>query len=372
MIYVSCFLCSTVFAWLAQRCKGKSAVFFWSALSVLVLSILGGLRYPYMTVDFRIYVKPTFDIVQKSTSFAAALEESGTEVGFLFVTYLACKIFGHVNWALFFYQLITISCFYIGAYRHRKYVSIPLLMLVFAFIEYNNSYMIMRQSMACGIIFMGLKNLEEKKYLKFSLYILVANLFHSSALICFPLLIGVHMVMTSETVVKKNWLNFFIMCSAVMILMYTKPIILLILGYYNVESTEKYINYAFSARFYGAGNWSTIVILFILLITLVLYSKRAKTVIMPTGGGGLNFLQFSLLVHIIYFIFVSFMEGRVFLYSRYMYLLPFAQIPKLIREKHLRVIALLCVVSYSVLFWLNFYVFRGWLKVVYPYRSILQ
>lgn len=372
MIYISCFLLSTAFAWLASRSKEKFIVFVWSVLSILVLCILGGLRYPYMTIDVRIYVQPTFNAMQNVSSFAAAVEESNAELGFLFVTYLSCKIFGHINWALFFYQLITISCFYIGAYRHRKNVSLPLLMFVFCFIEYNNSYMIMRQSMACGIIFMGLTNLEEKKYLKFSLYILVANLFHASALICFPLFIGVHMVMTSELVVKKNWLNFFIIFAAIAVLMYIRSIFLFALSYYESGVSEKYANYVLLARYQkDVTSWSNILLIIILLVMLALYRKKAKTIIMPKGGGGVNFLQFSLIVHIIYFIFVRLAESRVFLYSRYMYLIPLAAIPSLVREKHLKLMALLGVVSYAVLFWLNFYVLRGWLRVVYPYRSIL-
>lgn len=375
MIYISCFLTSTAFAWLASRSKEKWLTFVWSALSIMVLCVLGGLRYPFMTVDVSLYVQPTFDAAKNSFTLAQFIEHtSSSEVGFFFVTYMSCKNFGSINWALFFYQIITISCFYIGAYRHRKNVSLPLLIFAFCCLQYNMTYMIIRQSMASGIIFMGLTNLEEKKYLRFSLYILAATLFHNSALICFPLLIGVHMVMTSETVLKNNWLNFFIILSTVLVLIYVKPLMLFIVNNYmiNLSVAGKYASYILLyGQVKSTFGWFRILPFITLLLALTLYKDKAKSIIMPANRGWANFFQFYLLVHIIYYAFVKFMEQRIFMYQEYMYLLLFATIPKLVKEKYLRLIALTGIIFCLLVYWLYYCVFVGWMTVTWPYRSIL-
>lgn len=372
MIYIYCFLASVAFAYLASRSKGKIAVFLWSAMSILVLCVLGGLREPFMTIDVKVYAWPHFMKAREAPSFVDMLKLVHTpEIGYLAVCYLSCKIFDHLNWALFFYQLIAISCFYVGAYKHRKILSLPLLMLAFCFLQYSNTYMFMRQSMACGIVFMGVNYLEEKKYLRFSLYILVASLFHTSAIICFPLLIGVHMVMTSEILLKNDWLNFFVVCGTSIILIYLQPLMFYFVS--TITNSEKYLRHVSSFQYMqgGSGGRSRITFPIIMLLILTLYRKRAGKILVPiTYGGGASFFHFTLLVHLIYYVFIQFFEQRIFLYSEYMYLILVASCPKFVKEKHLKVIALFGVIAYMATFWLVYYIIRAWQKV-WPYESIL-
>lgn len=359
---------STAFAWLASRSKGKVAVFFWSALSVLVLCILGGLRKPFVQTDINIYAWWDYREARNALSYAKfVISRKYYEPGYLLVCYISAQIFGNLNWNLFSYQLVTISCFYIGAYRQRKNISLPLLILAFCFLYYNLSYNVMRQSMACGIVFMGISHLSERKYFRFSLYVLAAFFFHRSALVVFPLLIALHIVMTSQLVLNNSWLKLFIIGSTFVILIFARSLMSFILS--NFLTLDKYSGYM-SRLSRNITSWSAIVIPSAELLALSIYSKQAKKVIVPVDGGGVNFFQFSLFFSIMYGVMVRLLTDRIFMYSNYMNLILIASFPKFIKEKYLKVIIIMVIIFSLVLQWWNYYINHG-MHSTWPYQSIL-
>lgn len=103
MIYFYCYFASTFFAWLALSARASS-------------SLIEYINY-----------------------------EESAELGYKILTYAVMKVLDHENWCYFFYQLVTVGGFYIGAYKHRKTVSpyIPYVALVagalYWFIQHNTS-----------------------------------------------------------------------------------------------------------------------------------------------------------------------------------------------------------------------------------------
>lgn len=372
MIYITCFLASVFFAWLASRSRNFTVVLLCSAISILILCTLGGLRHETIGTDVATYAYPDYITARSSLDFTKFLEaKSYKEVGYLFICYFAGNILGHLNWTLFFYQLVTMTCLYVGAYRMRKQISLPFFLLIFCLMRYNQTYNIMRQMMACSVIFMGFPDLQQKKYLKFSLFILVASLFHTSAVVNFPLTLCVHMVMSSKTVLRDNWLKFFILISLALILFRLRPILM------------RYINYLPGASIYSvyvmkenslteANNTSVtqILVLATTLLATVLYRKQADKVIMPSGGGGVNFFQFNLIFCILYYSAVRLFATRILLYAEFLNFIVLSAMPRFVREKHFKVIVATCVLSVSAFMWWLTYVHGGGSQT-WPYKSIL-
>lgn len=373
MIYILCFLVSIFFAYLASCSRKRFTTFVFSALCVLVLCILGGLRAPYIGTDTGGYGITNYMAAATSPSFSALLNKNlHGEWGYFLITYVVSKteFLATFNWALFVYQLITVSCFYIGAYRLRKSISLPLFWTAFCFIMYCATYNAMRQLMAASVIFMGFRLLEERRYLRYSLlYVGPTCLLHDSASINIPLLVGVHMLTTSETVIKKNWLKIFITVAMIVILIVAMPLMRTIIRY--LPGAARFEYYIDSASNYADSNrWSLSLIMAVELAALMLYQRRAKQVMIPTEGGGANFCQFVLIFSILFPAVVRFLSGRILMYFDSINIMFLATMPRIVRNKGTKAIATVGVVLLSVIYWWRVYVIGGSAEV-WPYASIL-
>ena len=372
VIYIICFLASTAFAWLASHSKNRITLFVCSAISILILCVLGGLRDSSIGTDVMVYVYPDYSVARSSSSLLEFLARIPyRETAYLLIIYISCKIFGHPNWALFFFQLITISCFYIGAYRHRKTISLPFFMLIFCLMRYNQTYNMMRQLIAISIIFMGITEMENRQYYKFSMYILVAYLFHTSALINFPLLLAFHMMSTSETVAHKVWLKFLIAIGIVLFLVAFRPVVYLLLDI--IPNTGKYKYYLSATSKYNVtdASGSMISIMSVELLVLALYRKHAEKIILPIEhGGGFTFCQFMLIFCTVYQIAVKFFSDRILAYLYSVNLLLLAELPRFIKNKNIRFILSAGIIFTMAFYWWFTYVLKGFSET-YPYKSIL-
>ena len=274
MIYVSCFLVSVFFAYLAQKSRDKKVMILFSVISILVPSILGGLRTSNIGTDTNYYALPHCLQALKSPDFATFNRSHPKEdIGYKLICYYVMKTFGHENWCYFVYLLITISLTYVGAYRHRDKIPLYITMFVFYFMLYNRALSTIRQFIAAAIIFMNFDKLEKKEYGKFSLWILFASLFHRSAFMAFGVIVALHMVMTSEEVQKKAWLKFSILISSGVILAYIRGILKTAVSFVPLFASK----YANKFEKFNETGHSNLMILFMFatLIMMILYRKGA-------------------------------------------------------------------------------------------------
>lgn len=358
---------SAAFAWLASRAKDRMTAFVCSAASVLVLCVLGGLRDWTIGTDTRLYGVLDYTKAAQSVDFADYTSRSGHESGWLMITYMCCKFLGHFNWALFFYQLITISCFYIGAYKHRKTVSLPFLLLIFCLMEYNDSYNMMRQMISAAIIFMGLDCIETKQYFKFSLYIIAGYFFHKSSLIGFPLLIGFHMLATSEKVTYSRKYKAVFAAVMVFVLMSVKPAASLYADVVAGASYYQHYENRYSDMFVPT---TPVLLMAIQFLVMAFYRRNAEKIILPAGGSGVNFHMFMFLFCIIYRVAVRFVSTRVLVYYDFVSMLSMAALPRCIKNRYLRFMLFAGILSALTFYWYRFYI-RGNYAQTYPYKSIL-
>ena len=376
MIYIVCFLTSSAFAWLASHAKDKAITFICSAISILILCVLGGLRAYSIGTDVMTYIYPDYRVAEMSWGFINFLTQvSYRESAYLFLVYISCKFFGHPNWALFFCQLITVTCFYIAAYRHRKIVSLPFFILVFCFVLYNQTYNVMRQHLANSIILMGINEMESRHYFKFSIYILAASLFHTSALIAFPFFIGFHWFMTSEPFVRNTLgLRVLTMLGMILSMFLFRQIILYFTSI--IPGIEKYAGYVMSRRRWDTQGWQVSIVLIMAteFLVMTLYSKNVDKCLCLSAlhvQGGRYFYKFMLLFCIMYQTIVSFFSGRLLIYFYGVNVLLLATLPQFVRDKHLRFILSAGIILVLAFYWWNTYV-RGGASETYPYKSILD
>ena len=124
-IYILCFVSSAFFAYLASRSKDKGVIFLCSAICILIPSIIGGLRHYTVGADSMGYGIRLSTQALRYPNFLDYFADVSTEPGCAFLFYWGSVIFGNYSGAFFLFELITMTCFYIGAYKHRKIISLP-------------------------------------------------------------------------------------------------------------------------------------------------------------------------------------------------------------------------------------------------------
>ena len=382
--FVLCWVSSCFCAYKASHVKRKSMMYFYSFLAIMIPAVMGGLRA--CGVDIGAYAWPGYIRSMRASSFSELYPNGislsmlgiGLELGWNLVTYYSTKLFENIHWNLFMYQLITITCFYIGAWKHRKSAPLWLIMLMFFFIEYNHTYNIMRQSVACAIIFMEIDVLEERKYLQFFLWIIVAAWFHTSVVICVIYMLLLHLVITSPTLWRHNKRKKnFLLYSAFGLLAFTRPLISLLFSLLPISA--KYAHYTTVTReevsgWFGVG-WSQVLLAIGEAVLFLLYANGAKKEFKANwiGGEGMfEYCRYIVFLMIIFRFGVGFFD-RMILYLEWLNILILASLPSFVKEKHLNAIVLVSVIGAAFLTLWHIHILKGMVSgQTWPYRSILD
>lgn len=198
MIYIVFFLISCFLIWLSEKSRSRYIKNFLVLIAILLPCILAGMRADTIGTDVRVYVEPLYNAAKQSTSFSSYMNQRwfyiwrykyvyDFEIGFVLLVYLIEKIGGSIGLVLFFIHILILSPVYLGLKRINKRYPIWLGMLVFYMLFYNTSLNMMRQWIAMSILFYGLCYLLEHEKKKYFIVVIVACLFHTSALVGFAI-----------------------------------------------------------------------------------------------------------------------------------------------------------------------------------------
>lgn len=143
-------------------------------LSGIQLFLLLALRGKNVGIDTHVYYK---DIVYITNGFNV-----GFEIGDVFLIRVLYAISHSIQFVIAGFALLTILFLYFGIVRvsENKYISI---FLYAGLMYYNFAFSGMRQALALSIVICAFSFMIEEKYIKTVLFIVLASLFHQSALI---------------------------------------------------------------------------------------------------------------------------------------------------------------------------------------------
>ena len=374
MIYVICFLSSAFFAYLADRAKNKDMIILYSVISILIPSILGGLRAYGVGWDTETYGRSHCNQALMALSFEEFTSTNGADLGYNFLCYFIMKTLGHENWYYFFFILIPVTCIYIGAWRHRDKIWMPLTILVFYFMFYNRYLSAIRQSVALGIVFMNFDKLEKKEYLKFSFWVCIASLFHRSAFMVYGVGLGLYLIVTSEAMRKSMTFRLFVMASMAVSLMFARILIFNVISIIPILATRYSSVFNSESFFFSVETHYPVTLTMIAtIIMMTLYRNGAtKALSGPLENrNNIEFYKFNIIFCVIFQIFVKFYLSRVLMYSELLNVYAVAAIPSFIKEKYLKYATIACVVLFAMAIWYVRCMSRGGNSGTYPYRSIV-
>lgn len=171
---------TAVFSELSVKTRKEYSIFF-GMVSVLIPSFFAGIRYGIGT-DYFVTYSPFFESLKKGITYND-LTRTTLEPGYVLINKFVVLIGGSFQWVLFIASLITIIFIRQSILYYRDKLNVGLATFIFMLLYYQPSFNIVRQMMAVAITLYAYRYIYEKKPFKFAFFIVVASLFHISALI---------------------------------------------------------------------------------------------------------------------------------------------------------------------------------------------
>lgn len=161
----------------------KTPAYFFIIPSFLLLFFISTFRGDF-TTDYKNYTN-LFELYNKysfSELFNAGFQN---EIGFIYLN----KIIGIISEDVTYFFAIMSLIILFGFFYHFKKYSVNLWLSVLMFItagSYYASFNITRHIFAVAIVFVGSKFLYDRRFLKWVLVVILASLFHKTAIIMIP------------------------------------------------------------------------------------------------------------------------------------------------------------------------------------------
>ena len=194
-IYLLTFVLSCIFIANGEKAKKNRKIIV--AFGLLLPCLLAGLRARTVGTDVRVYVIPMYEAAMEASGirdFYTSLIPYGYsfrsiyeyEYGFTFVLFLVTKLTKKLQAVLFVIQALTVFPLYSGLKAFKKHdedFSTWIGMMAYYLFFYNTSLNVMRQWIAIAVLVFATKYLFSNQHKKYYIAVLVASLFHTSALL---------------------------------------------------------------------------------------------------------------------------------------------------------------------------------------------
>ncbi|KFC20003.1 EpsG family protein [Chryseobacterium sp. FH1] len=359
---------STYLAQISLNRKNKVLFFVFSAIAILTPSLLAGFRDSGVGTDTKIYVDSVwnqFKHIQSWGQFYKYYKNDAfadIEFVYLLLNFVGSRFGTDVHIIYFLTSFVIVLFVYLTAYDNRKKAYMWLVMFVFLFGFYNQSLNLVRQTICLTLCLYGFKYLEEKKWIKFILLLIVIKYTHNTGIFYFGF-IGAYILAVSKYKAKHLVLFTTLTC-CVFIFMYFDYIVglFVVLGilpqkflYYLSGDT---INYVFVFIFHFAIS----MILLVALIFNIKSNEKDKLI----SYMFLNLLGSILILTALVSVW-SFRVAFYFLFISECILLPRALF--LMRKHKLEYsILILLVVSMFFTYWFTTIAYYNE-NETYPYKS---
>lgn len=189
MVYILTFTLTAICCWRFQaNHERKRYVVAWifSILTIIIPSVLAGFRDISVGTDNLVY-STWFSWISCVSNPIAAFKSISVEPGYILLNYIISRFTNNYHWICFVAELLSTGFIFAGLYYYRRIIPMWLGMITFLFTQYCNFYNIMRQGIAVAICFYAIKYAINKKIILYFIFIGIATLFHTSAIIAIPI-----------------------------------------------------------------------------------------------------------------------------------------------------------------------------------------
>lgn len=362
MIYISFFTVTTFLIWtIEKRAKHMKLIFIcFSSVIILFPVLFGGLRSINVGTDNYTY-QIFFRAAGECDTYVQALkrlQRQQQEPLFILLLYLVSRITNNYVGVSLVTSLITITFAYLASWKYGKTIPMWLFMLSYLFIQYCYSWNIVRQGIAISIFLYASWYLQEEKWVKYTILIILASLFHFSAIIA---LIFIPLKFFLKSKYKFLWIPCFIFVSILLICLRRSLYEQIVDVFKFAKKYDKYIlrdGFLFSLR-------ETILRLPALMIATVFYKQYNK--IFKNYIFFYTMLLLDLVIAQLYEDIGS--AGRLSLYFNSIQIILITALPNIFKKGQKRYTCVF-VFGYAFFYWIIFYVLNNYnfARPVYPYQ----
>ncbi|MEE1495740.1 MAG: EpsG family protein [Anaerostipes hadrus] len=185
-MYLITFASSCFFLSMSERKKYKNVRVLLIAIALLIPSIIAGVRDYSVGTDVLLYGNAWFE---KACSYSSMYQylmkakEYSVGLGYAAVNYLVSRFSSSPHMFYFIYELLLLIILYNALRPYKEKINISYAFIVYYLLFFNNSLNILRQAMAIVLVLYSYKFARKDEFVKFTIVIIVAYLFHSSAIV---------------------------------------------------------------------------------------------------------------------------------------------------------------------------------------------
>lgn len=369
--YVLIFCVTLLLTYYAERqikLNNKKRAFLIMGISIFILSLFAGIRSDNVGKDIGVYVIPSFKWAQHF-GFYDFMAVGDLEKGYMMFTFIITRIFNDYHFILFAMQAIVSTMIYVFAYKKRDNNSITFVIFAYLMIFFNDTFTMMRQSIACALILMSTINLKEKKYISTVILYFLAISFHTTACVSILLYIVMFLDSTSKLSAKrKKWIDI-ILFAGIFIGTVAYEKVLYIMTYDIPILQSKFYEYLSSIYYNADGlNISKSILIFKVLwicvaayMSIVMKKKEYKT--------SIKFLCIDICIYFVSFKLPPIMRlGQYFTYPALLNIVP--KIGDIFEnDKNKKVFLNAICIAFLIFFWYFTNVVHCENGGTYPYKS---
>lgn len=351
-LYLACFLGSAGLLYLGIKKKNKVLKF----IAVMTPAVLLGIRVNVGT-DYPSYVE-LFDHYSRMT-FSAFLESNSTvdpEIGFFALIKLAA-VFTTDSWLMFLLSsVLTVGIAYLAIKRlSPNYVPQAFLLYLLVLVPFTTNGM--RQGIAMSIIFFAYSYILRGKSIKYLLTVVLASLFHTSAIVILPLYF-------LRTIFLKRYNDgpFTLVLSVVTAASAVLFIPLTMMAVSTIPALSVYARYVGWEA--GVAKISVILLTFLSLVIVGSYQRLVRENPYIKLMAALFFLEFASL----FLGGISEAFSRVSFYLAIGGIIYLANLPSIVTGNAER-LAKFAVLAYGLFYFILFYFILGYSEI-FPYNSV--
>lgn len=271
LIYILSFITSSIFCLLAERKfdhnKLLSNIYF--IVAVIIVSIIAGLRDYTVGTDISTYGNYLFNAANKNSHLIDYIKlYPDIDLLYLVLNFIITRFFDNAHWLYFVIGILIYGFTLKGIIFYRRKISVSIGWLCFLFIFYGDTLNAMRQFIALAIVFWGFHFVLEKKYKKYIISVIIATLFHNTAIISIGIFLIYFILHKKNTLFVRIGMIF---GSSVFILLYSQIL--------NFFIKTGILNDRFTRYLDGGGGFQLnpfIIRLPFLIVILLYYSRFCK------------------------------------------------------------------------------------------------
>ena len=370
--YIASFTTAFILAWISEKERHikntKRLAQVLLVFSAVVLSALAAMRADSIGTDVQTYVIRFFNGARGYSSFIKYLSFfplDYVEPGYKLFNYVISRFTDDIKVLHFCIALFDLSFVLTYLWENRKKMSVSLGLLVFMLMLYNVGFNAVRQTMAVCVCLYAFNSARDRKLKKFLLLILIAGMFHRSAVvmaITYPLVA----IFEKRKIKESNRLIGIIAVISVVVLLFDNSIVgvLIRVGIFPVKFSH-YIGNSFSLSRMSA---------FIFLIPVIVVFKIYENKYYEIDRFNMVLLLYVILWPILAQLdSVSDQFGRMAYFFSVANIGIYAQIPivqKRVRNKSNTRIVSYMIILFLIGYWiLNFYVWKVGSTVPYLFSE---